>query len=675
MYKTVLEAVLDHGEKMPEKTALIFKEKRITYAQLCRQIKQFSCILENEYNVKKNDFVMVSAVSKPEYIVAWLAIHYANAVATPIDKSALVENISNIYYFINPELLLSDSNVLNVNRVSLSEIYERSCTENAEVSTYVCPDENDLAEMLFTTGTTGMPKGGMLTYKNLYASTHNTWHGVNMEESDIVLIPLPLNHSVGMRVTRTALYIGATIVIQNGFMFSKETRNNIIENNCSALVSVPASMELLYRNMGDNFIPTMSRLRYIEIGAGSLNYKMKETLPQILPNTTIYNTWGSTETGGAIFLNVSMQTDKLKSLGKPAEGIKVKVVDSEGNDITNTARDINTAGRMVLQGDMQMVGYYNLPEATKETLVDGWLYTNDMVYLDEDGFVYMLGRADDIINVGGEKVSPIEVENVASQCKGVLDSACIGVPDPDGILGQVPALYVECNNNYSEKELIRFLASKLEAYKLPKRFIKCQEIPRNRMKKLDRKALYNMYENQEDIITNEVIDTLLSRKSVRKFTDRDIPDNVLEMIIRVALKAPTAHNMQTWHFSVITDKEFIGKIKEAASRIAVENKERVYGFNNPRVLILVSNDIRNENGIQDCACAVENMMIAATSLNIGSVWINGLKNICDAPEIRSLLDLAGVPKSHNVWCTLALGYPDETPKNVVRKENIVTWVK
>jgi long-chain acyl-CoA synthetase len=589
----------------------------------------------------------------------------------------LGSNIEDIYHFISPKLLLSDSLLEDgsINRVNLSDIYGRACGNHAEEPEYEMPDENQVAEMLFTTGTTGRPKGGMLTFKNLYASTHNTWHGVNMEPEDIVLIPLPLNHSVGMRVTRTALYIGATIVIQNGFMFSKETRENIVEHGCTALVSVPASMELLYRNMGDNFIPTMGRLRYIEIGAGSLSYDMKEKLTAILPDTEIYNTWGSTETGGAIFLNVSKQKDKLKSMGKPASGIKIKVVDPEGNDISAAARDINTAGRMVLQGDMQMAGYYHMPEATAETLVDGWLYTNDLVYLDEDGFVYMLGRADDIINVGGEKVSPIEVENTASQYSGISDAACIGVPDPDGVVGQVPVLYVVPEAGYDEKGLIRFLASRLEAYKLPKQFISIQEIPRNRMKKLDRKALHKMYGETGKGITNEVVETILRRKSVRKFTDQDIPVEILETLIKVAIKAPSGHSMQTWHFSVVANPEVIEKIKETAARVADNSHEKIYGFNNPKVLILVSNDRRNENGIQDSACAVQNMMIAATSFGLGSVWINGLKKICDVPEMRELLASVGIPAKHTVWCTLALGYPDEKPKEIARKENVVTWIK
>ena len=525
MYSTIVEAVLSHGEKTPDKLAVGFKNNRITYGQLCEQIKAAAHMLKYEYGVGEGDLVMLSAMSKVDYVVALLGIQYLGAVSIPLDKAAKEDNIVDIYEFIHPKLLLSDSKLQaeHVNKISLKEFYVKCVDSGVIELEYNVPEENNVAEMLFTTGTTGKPKGAMLSYKNLYASTHNTWNGVSMQTDDVVLMPLPLNHSVGMRVLRTCLYIGATLVIQNGFTFAKELENNIKSFGCTALVSVPASIEVVMRQMQEQFAEVLGSLRYMEFGAGSLSYDMKKKLVSLLPNTTIYNTWGSTETGGAIFLNVSERPDKLTSLGKPVDGIKLKVVDSKGNEII--ARDIDSAGRMVLQGPMQMLGYYQMPEANAETLVDGWLYTNDMVYTDEEGFVYMLGRADDIINVGGEKVSPIEVENIAQEYEEVRECACIGVNDPQGLLGQVPILYVVLEGaNLDEAEFSKFLAAKMEKYKLPQKYIVIEELPRNRMKKLDRKALHRMWdENGDTELMNSVIRNILSRHSIREFQKKEIP--------------------------------------------------------------------------------------------------------------------------------------------------------
>lgn len=677
MYHTIVEAVLAHGKNTPDKLAVGFKANKLTYSELSRQMKEFAYQLKNEYGIGTGDMVMLSAMSKLDYVVALLGIQYLGAISIPLDKSAKEENIVDIYQFISPKLLLSDSNVKNaqVQRVSLKELYRKvaESSEDREMD-YEVPDENKVAEMLFTTGTTGKPKGAMLTYGNLYASTHNTWHGVNMVAEDVVLIPLPLNHSVGMRVLRTALYIGATIVLQNGFTFAKELEKNIANFQCTALVSVPASIELVYRQMQDKFAEILGGLRYIEFGAGSLSYDMKKKLTRILPNTTIYNTWGSTETGGAIFLNVTERPDKLTSLGKPADGIELKVVNSEGQEVT--ARDIDTAGRMVLRGKMQMAGYYNLPEINKETLVDGWLYTNDLVYTDEEGYVYMLGRADAIINVGGEKVSPIEVENFAQEFEEIRECACIGIEDPEGVLGQVPALFVVLEGTeLDEDKLTKFLAEKMEKYKLPHKYIIMEELPRNRMKKLDYKALRRFWEENGDMeLMNPVIRNILNRHSIRDFKEEQIPRAILEMIVKTGYHAPSGHNMQTWRFTVIQDAEKIETFKNTVAEVAKRKKVHFYGFKNPDTIILVSNDRRNENTIQDSACAAENMMLAAQSYGIGSAWNNVMKTICDEPEIRELLASMDVPEQHIVWTTIVMGYPAKPASSLAKKENVVKWI-
>lgn len=695
MYQTIVEAVLAHEQEMPNKLAIGFKDIHISYGQLAEMVRRFAHLLKTEYGVKDGDLVMLSAVSKPDYVIALLGIQYLGAVSVPLDKSAKEENILDIYRFIQPVLLLSDSPVKSteIRKVSLKKLYaevqdnilseakkQENTTHGSATAAYIVsmeykmPKEDSLAEMLFTTGTTGTPKGAMLTYGNIYASTHNTWHGVNMIPEDVVLIPLPLNHSVGMRVLRTALYLGASVIIQNGFTFAKELENNINSFHCTALVSVPASIELVYRQMQDKFAEVLGGLRYIEFGAGSLSYDMKKKLTRILPCTTIYNTWGSTETGGAIFLNVTEHPDKLTSLGKPADGIKLKVVDAQGRTIQ--ARDINTAGRMVLQGPMQMAGYYKLPEINEQTLVDGWLYTNDIVYTDEDGYVYMLGRADDIINVGGEKVSPIEVENIAQEFDQIRECACIGVNDPDGILGQVPVLYVVPENmELDQEQLTKFLASKMERYKIPHKYIVIEELPRNRMKKLNRKELHRIWEENGDTeLMNNCVRNMLNRHSVREFQDVQIPRAKLEMILKTGVYAPNGHNLQTWRFTVIQNPKRIAEFKETVQKVAEHKKVYFYGFNKPNALILISNDRRNENSIQDSACAAENMMLAAQSYGIGSVWINALKTICDEPEIRNMLTSWGIPKQHIVWATLAMGYPLKPVKALAKKMNVIQWI-
>lgn len=366
--------------------------------------------------------------------------------------------------------------------------------------------------------------------------------------------------------------------------------------------------------------------------------------------------------------------DKLTSLGKQADGIELKVIDAKGNEVC--ARDMDTAGRMALRGDMQMAGYYNMPEMTSETLVDGWLYTNDVVYTDEEGYVYMLGRADAIINVGGEKVSPVEVENIAQEFEQIRECACIGIEDPDGVLGWVPVLFVVPEDGELDSEAFtRFLAERMEKYKLPQKFIEMEELPRNRMKKLDYAELRRYWEENGDTqLLTPAIRNIFGRHSVRDFTEQQIPRANLEMIVKAGIHAPSGHNMQTWRFTVIQDPKVIRKLKDLVKETAARRKVYFYGFNNPSTVILISNDRRNENSIQDSACAAENMMLAANSYGIGSVWINALKTLCDETEIREFLDSLEIPQQHIVWATIAMGYPAKKATALAKKQNVVKWI-
>ena len=672
MLHTIVEAILHHAETNGDKPAVVLKKTVLTYSELARQIKAAAAILSEQYGVSEGDKVMVSGLSKPDYIVVLFGLQYLHAITVPLDKTWLEDTIIRLYEFIQPKWIITDLTLHrdDVKTVSLRELYREAAQGCACLPEYRLPKSEQIAEMLFTTGTTGMPKGAMLTYGNILSITENNIRGVGIRADDVVLDALPLCHSLGLREARMVLYTGATLVIQNGFTFLKELRNNISEYRCTGFVCVPAIMEQLTRTM-DGFSELFSSLRFMEIGAGSLSYDLRKRLPQLLPNTEIFNTWGSSETGGVIFLDVKNRQDKITALGKPVETAEIKAVGDDGREIHATS--IENAGRLAIKGSMTMAGYYNMPDVNEQTIVDGWLITNDLVYTDDEGFVYMLGRADDIINTGGEKVSPIEVENTATEFVQVHDAACIGVPDE--IMGQVPILYVVAEEPYQEEALRRFLSERLEAFKLPKQIIRIGEIPRNRMKKLDRKAVKRLWESKAEEMPNDCIGAILSRSSVRRFTDQRIARGVLETLVKAGVQAPTGHNLQTWRFTVITNQAVIRRIKEVGAGIAKREKKTFYGFYNPAALILVSADERNDTGMLDAACASENILLAAHSLGLGACWLNGLMRIGDQPEIRALLAELRIPANYRVWSMIALGYPDGREKSPVRKENVVDWVE
>lgn len=676
MIDTLIARIGALAKIQPDKPAVIFKNECLTYRELYKRIVTIGSQL-HEMGVKKGDRVLHTALSKPETVAVYLGIQYCGGIAVHLDKNSTPANMAAIYTDAKATLMLTDKPMKEVESglkiISQKQVYRSEMSEQEYA--YIIPKEEDIAELLFTTGTTGKPKGVMLSYKAVYNILMNTIQGIGIQESEILLLPLPLNHSFALRVLRAVLYQGATVVLQNGFAFAKEVENNQTEFECTALAAVPASMEILRGQMQDVYYDVLKKFRYIEVGAGSLTLEQRKRLVQNLPNTTIYNTWGSSESGGALFLNVSevaAHPKHVMAVGKPLPHISVRTLDENGSEFRS---DEQHPGRMSIKGDMQMSGYWHRDELNAETLVDGWLLTSDMVYTDQDGFVYMLGRADDIINVGGEKVSPIEVENIAGQYEHVKECACVGVDDPEQIMGRVPVLFIVPRGEYSNDGMTRFLATQLERYKLPAHYVPLQELPRNRMGKIDRKALVELWKkNGNHSLMNPVMQAILTRRSIRKFKDEKIPKEVLDMILQAGYYAPTGNNMQTWRFSVLTDTMKIQNLKQLIQPIAQEKKVHFYGFENPACLILISNDIRNQDGCQDASCAAENIFLAAHSYGIGSVWLNPLMTLCDEPMIRERLRTYGIPDTHKVWCMAALGYPAVEGNVMTKKKDVAVYI-
>lgn len=674
---TLVNRLAELAETQPEKLAVAFKTEQLSYKQLFNRIVGISKKLR-VLGIEKGDRVCFSAVSKPEMVAVYLGIQMCGGVAVFLDKNSTAQNMEIIYKESQSKLLITDKPMKEYGEkcklYSMKALYLESSGEYLTKDESYCinPETEDIAELLFTTGTTGKPKGVILSYKAVYYILSNTIEGIGIREDERLLLPLPLNHSYALRVLRAILYRGATVILQNGFTFAKEVEKNITMYKCTALAAVPASYEVMKSQMQDNFVRILKDLRYMEFGAGSLSIKQRKEIIELLPNVQIFNTWGSSETGGTIFCNVNeavKSVEKVGMLGKCCPSVKIKIIDPEGNTIES---DKEHPGKMALKGNMQMSGYWGMPELTEKTLVNGWLLTGDLVYQDEDDDIFMLGRADDIINVGGEKVSPLDVENVACEYKDIKECACIGVDDPDGILGQVPVLFLSVENGYKEEELQKYLIGHMERYKMPHKYVVVDTLPRNRMQKLDRKELRRMWENQESInLINPVMQTILSRHSIRKFTDRSIPENILDMILKAGFHAPSGHNLQSWKFTVLTKEQDIQNLKMVTKETAKAKKVNFYGWENPKVLILISNDNRNQYGCQDASCAAENIMLAASSYGIGSVWLNPLMTLRDVSPVKELLDEYKIPEKHTVWAAIALGYPVADGTALAKRENVI----
>lgn len=691
MIQTLISRLETWAEECPDREAVILKQEVLTYGALQRRVVCAGELLR-EMGIRPGDRVLFTTLSKPDMPAVYLGIQRAGGVAVFLDKNATAESMTGIYEQTDAALMLTDRPVKGYEekcRISslkafCGEVSRRAEEGELQDGGYQLPDPEAPAEMLFTTGTTGKPKGVVLSYRAVYSITQNMIRGIGMEPSDRLLLPLPLNHSFGLRQLRTYLYIGGTIVLQNGFSFARDLETNIEQHGCTAMCSVPASLELVRGQMQDRFPEIIGKLRYLDIGAGSLSVRQRKDFSKLLPDTRIMNTWGSSETGGALFTDVHMVTEtcpeKIAAIGKPGEGIEVRITGRDGREMAHT--DEKHPGKLSLKGSMIMSGYWKRDDLNAQVLKDGYLLTNDLVWKDSDDFYYMIGREDDIINVGGEKVSPVEVENAAGLYGPVKECACIGVPDE--VLGQVPALFLAVDDAYSEAGIRKFLSAKIEKAKMPQKYIVIDALPRNRMKKVDRRAIRTMYgqmqaesaapEGEDSPVENETLRAIMTRRSVRHFTEQPVAEEKLKAVVKAGLQAPVGKNLQTWKFTVLTKKEDIARLKEALPEAAKKAGTGVYGFFNPAAVILVSNDERNEDGCQSASCASENMLLAAHALGLGGVWLNPLMKLRHESPVEGLLDEWGIPARHIVWSMVCIGYPGEQPSEIRRREDVVRWI-
>ncbi len=650
----LVETVYEKKMLIPDKAAVIYKDRQVSYRELYDKAAAMASVL-NHCGIQSGDKVILEAVSRPEYFVAYLAVQMLRAVTVPVDRGAKGEITQYIQDVTEAAAYICNGKKRGICKIEFTyqELETLSMTEAAftpQMSTGM-----EVVEIIFTTGSTGKPKGAMHTISAISASMYNTKNGIGIQQEDIILVPLPLNHSFSLRVVRAAFLCGASIVLQNSAVSIKETADNIDRYHCTGMISVNTVMDFFFLHTDEETVSRIfGQLRYIEFSAGALSAVMRKKLPKLLSNTEIHNTWGSSETGGCIFLNVSKETDKLTSLGKPIHTVEVALIDENGKALCNTGRQY--VGKLALRGEMRMIGYCSNKKDTEKTIRDGWVVMNDLVWQDSDGYLYMIGRADDMINVGGEKVAPKEIEDIILDSGLISECAVIGVPDENGVTGEMPVLYYKGKNRADADEIRAYLSRRLPNYKIPKKYIAITAIPKNAMGKTDRKSLKDMY-CEENSFPNKCVENILTRRSIRKFLDKEVPEELISVLLKCGAAAPSGKNLKTRRFTVIPSRTEIESFKELVKTAAERNGILMNGFDNPALLILISNDRRNADGVQDVSCSAENIMLAASSFGLGSVWLNPLMTICDDSEIRSRLNEYQIPKSHIVWSMLAIGWP------------------
>ena len=500
-YRTILEAVRDHAAAQPEKLALADKKHSVSYGGLWEMILRGAAYLKDA-GVEKGDIIVIRAAQKIDFMAAVLSAHLAGASVCPLEKAVKEDRILEIAGLVDGRFYMSETpaaedSLLNI---SLKKFFAAVSEGEVPAEEPVMPEPDGLSEILFTTGTTGKSKGIEVTFSCDAAIAQNVMDSVSMGPDEVELLTSPINHSLAIRRAYGALYNGSTAVITEGFKFANSFYGLMDRYAVTAITFVPAILEQVLLFDREQFASYKNKLHYIQLGSAPLSEANKSILMEMFPGSRLYNTYGATESGCTVILEFSRYADKVNCIGRTTVNTELIFVDDERRPVKASAAE---PGFLAFKGPMNMRGYYKEPSLTKEVLDDkGIVYTNDVGYRGDDGLVYLIGRKGDVINMGGIKIAPTEVEEAAAGHPMVRDCACI--PVKDDLTGEAPLLCVAVNDGYGfdSAALYTYLKEKLESVKVPKKYLQVEDIPRTFNGKIIRREIketaYELLKQEEE---------------------------------------------------------------------------------------------------------------------------------------------------------------------------------
>lgn len=439
---TIEECVRRHAVENPNKVAIVCGEASITYAELWDRVTLRSQYLQRQGFVNGRLYIFRSK-QNADFIIDYLAVHLAGAVAVPIERDCPEEK----YHCLQKEY----------GDISLSPKVEES---------------ENIADILFTTGSTGQQKGVMESYRAIWADADNLIHAQGFTGDTVFIICGPLNHIGCLSKIWPTLILGGTLVILDGMKDMNAFFHAFDYPDYKfATFMVPASIRMVLQFGAERIRSIANKIDFVETGGAAISQTDMDALCQLLPKSRLYNTYASTETGIVCTYDYNHNPCVAGCTGVPMKNSSVFIT-SEGN--------------IACKGMTLMSGYLKDYELTRTVLHDGTVFTNDIGDIDENGYLHIKGRNNDVINLGGYKVSPLEVEDATIAYPKVTDCICIPFHSP--IFGDtIKLLYTAEEENISKRELAKFIANRLETYKVPKVFQQVSSIKHTYNGKLDRK--------------------------------------------------------------------------------------------------------------------------------------------------------------------------------------------
>jgi amino acid adenylation domain-containing protein len=514
----VQDFLINSAKRFPDKTALVCGDRRYTYARIYDQSTRLAHALI-AMGLKRQDRVVIFCENSVESVVSLFAILMAGGIFVMLNPAMKAKKLAYI---------LNNSGAAAVIAHESKSMVVREAAANAADLRYVVWTETalkqmlppsarttefewnfllsgagsssptpqfprtidvDLATVIYTSGSTGDPKGVMSTHGNMVAAARSITAYLENTPEDIILNTLPLSFDYGLYQLIMNCLFGGTLLLEQSFAFPYRVLERLVRERVTGFPIVPTMAALLLQMQTlEQF--DFSALRYITNTAAALPVPHIRRLIELFPNVRIYSMYGLTECKRVAYMPPEKLSERPGSVGIPMPNCEVFVVDEEGRE-----QEPNQVGELVVRGANVMQGYWNAPEESARRFRPGryrsdtLLYSGDLFRKDEDGYLYFVGRKDDMIKTKDERVSPKEIENVICELDDVTEAAVIGVPD--GILGQAVKAFIVLKNaaETTEKIILGHCRKNLEPFMVPKHLELRSSLPRTSSGKIDKKLL------------------------------------------------------------------------------------------------------------------------------------------------------------------------------------------
>lgn len=479
--KTIVEKIYENSLKCPDRLAVVFEDEEITYKDLWRKVLSLYSYLKNS-GISKGDKIVVQTVYSVWYVISCYAAHLCGAIFIPIDKNSSIEAIEDIRDMLSAEFIISNYTIKAAKgSVKYSELSE--AIANSKATEFLFPDMDAPADIMFTTGTTGAPKGVVLTHKNISTTAVTRIHEINIMENNVGITFVPLNHVAPMRELYLNGYNGSTFIFLDGMLKIKKMFQYMERYGVTSMYIPPSGITVINQFSGKGLAAFAEQIDYVYTASSSMNEVQQIYMRESLPKSRLYFSYGSSENGSVSLHRYHSDIKEVSCVGKPCEGVSVKIADDEYNELP-----CGQVGTVIIKSNMNFMEYYNRQDLTDSVYKDGYFVSNDAGFYDEEGFLYVVGRKDDMVNIGGLKVYPSEIEDAATKIEAVED--CICVPVEDKITGQAIKLIVKkkADSDCTAQNIRSELMGKLDSYKLPKLIEFADSIERTSNGKLNRKA-------------------------------------------------------------------------------------------------------------------------------------------------------------------------------------------